>query len=133
MILVEREILFLSRALDSAMNTISRLQIARRQLQNKQTPVGRPPDDLISAILEEGNPRSISLTPKYTFLLSAICHHWRIIALQSPALWRYIRFHRSLTLKTTPPEKLYVLLERSQELRLDIMGWQGHVWLGVTG
>ncbi|KAG2359640.1 hypothetical protein BDR07DRAFT_1414502 [Suillus spraguei] len=55
--------------------------------------------------------------PSFEVLISHVCHHWRMVALNTPSLWTEIDVS---PLDSPPFERVQILLERSKSLPIDI-------------
>ncbi|KAG2153006.1 uncharacterized protein EDB93DRAFT_236325 [Suillus bovinus] len=55
--------------------------------------------------------------PSFEVLISHVCHHWRVVALNTPSLWTEIDVS---PLDSPPFERVQTLLERSKSLPIDI-------------
>jgi hypothetical protein len=55
--------------------------------------------------------------PPFEVLISHVCHHWRMVALNTPSLWTEINVS---PLDSPPFERVQILLERSKSLPIDI-------------
>ncbi|KAG1765922.1 hypothetical protein EDD22DRAFT_1013423 [Suillus occidentalis] len=60
---------------------------------------------------------TFELVPPFEVLISHVCHHWRMVALNTPSLWTEIDVS---PLDSPPFERVQVLLERSKSLPIDI-------------
>ncbi|KAG1776192.1 hypothetical protein EV702DRAFT_355293 [Suillus placidus] len=55
--------------------------------------------------------------PSFQVLISHVCHHWRVVALNTPSLWTEIDVS---PLDSPPFERVQILLGRSKSLPIDI-------------
>lgn len=55
--------------------------------------------------------------PSFEVLISHVCHHWRVVALNTPSLWTEIDVS---PLDSPPFERVQTFLERSKSLPIDI-------------
>ncbi|KAG1840586.1 hypothetical protein DFJ58DRAFT_810271 [Suillus subalutaceus] len=60
---------------------------------------------------------TFELVPPFEVLISHVCHHWRMVALNTPSLWTEINVS---PLDSPPFERVQILLGRSKSLPIDI-------------
>ncbi|KAF8342121.1 uncharacterized protein EI90DRAFT_3116022 [Cantharellus anzutake] len=108
---VEKELALLQQVSSAASKELDKLVILEKRLQNRQTGIGKLPDENLELIFALGVRTRESSLPVLVY--ASTCFRWREVAIGKPSLWG--------TLSRFFPEKLTQLfLDRSQQAPLAV-------------